>query len=115
MKFSTTNMKNLFLFFTLTSSIIALSPIRVFAINSMSIRNIDESTYNIKSSASDLDDFNSNQKELIRSRIRRVPCNPSSINLPPTNNIGVGLTSSMLIAIEPQPLPQCPPIRVPKA
>jgi hypothetical protein len=110
-------MKNIFLILTLTSSLIASTPTKVFAINS------ELSSYQ-KNTIKDLNslelsnhdnDFYSQDKNFIRSRIRKVPCNSnhhlSGVN---PNPVGFAATSSLLIAIKPQPLPQCFPIRIPK-
>ena len=48
-----------------------------------------------------------------RSNIRRIrKCEENSHS---SNNVGVGMTSSFLLAMVPQPLPKCNPIRMPKA
>jgi len=121
MKFLITNnniMKNIFLILTLSSSLIASTPTKVFAINSELSsyqKNTIKDLISLESSNYD-NDFYSQDKNFIRSRIRRVPCDSNQLlsNMNP-NPVGFAATSSMLLAMRPQPLPQCFPIRVPKA
>jgi hypothetical protein len=122
MKFSIINnntMKNIFLIITLTSSLIASTPTKVFAINSELSsyqKNTIKDLNSLESTNYNDDDFYPQDKNFIRSRIRRVPCDSNKVlsNINP-NPVGFAATSSMLLAMKPQPLPQCFPIRVPKA